>query len=344
MSDKVYSELDPVFETMSLLYHSYNFDEKKQEIKKALYELGIDGERFYSQHLKVYEKYVQSFMRNKIPHSEDEFFFGEKDSNYFLVLLWLISENQEWIVSTPEGLTDQLINEQIIYICKGIFGDDTQVTSFETLEDIIQILENSELEENEKWRLLCFMQRPSRYVLNLIQRINANMQAYQKAVRDIDKPLKKLLEQYHLGIENRDDKRFYEIKNKISEGSNVYPSMIFPISQMMFEKSCYYGLLSDRLLKDTETSLHSKKLLLMRLKALSDASKIEILTSLKISPKYNLEIAREMGLTAATMSHHMNVLLNCGFVGVEKREGKVYYHLEKEGIKEMLKEIEQGLL
>jgi DNA-binding transcriptional ArsR family regulator len=80
------------------------------------------------------------------------------------------------------------------------------------------------------------------------------------------------------------------------------------------------------------------------LKALSDSSKLEIISSLKISPKYNLEIAQQLGLTPATMSHHMSVLLSCGFVGVEKMDGKVYYHLVEENMISMLEELKQALL
>ena len=52
------------------------------------------------------------------------------------------------------------------------------------------------------------------------------------------------------------------------------------------------------------------------MKAFGDKSKFEILYSLKESPKYNLEIAEQLHLTAATMSHHVNILLSQGLVTV----------------------------
>ena len=58
---------------------------------------------------------------------------------------------------------------------------------------------------------------------------------------------------------------------------------------------------------------------------MSDGSKFDILLSLMSSPKYNLELAEELNLTAATVSHHMNVLLTYQLVSVEKRDGRVYY-------------------
>ena len=343
MPDKIFCELDPVFETMGLLFVSYNFDEVKKETRKALSDLGFDGERFYSQNLKAYDKYVQVFLKSRVPSQEDALFFDEKDSNYFLILLSLINENRSWLTSS-DNLTDTLINTQIIHICKAVFDDDPEFGSVEALDDIIKFLEKSGLEVNAKWKLLRIMQQPKKHITQLINAININMEAYQKAVSEINKPMKKLLDEYITSVNNHSDKKFYEIKDKLSQASSIYPTLIFPVSQMMFEKSCYYGLLSEMVIKDGKARLHSKESLLLKLKALSDSSKLEIITSLKISPKYNLEIAQQLGLTAATMSHHMNVLLNCGFVGVEKKDGKVYYHLHKDNIKDLIEELEQTLL
>ena len=65
---------------------------------------------------------------------------------------------------------------------------------------------------------------------------------------------------------------------------------------------------------------NTQKAILPILKALSDKSKFDILHSLLIAPKYNLELAEELDLTAATVSHHMNVLLTNKLVDIEKKE------------------------
>ena len=341
MTDKIFVELDPVLETLGLLYASYNYDEIKQKTEKSLSDLGIAGEQFYSQNLKIFDQYVKEFTKNRFPSQEDEFFFVENDSNNFQILLSLIIENRTWLTSA-EDLTDQLINKQMIHICQAIFDIEAECT--EALEDIIQLLEKCELEGKAKWNLLRIMQQPKKYITKFISVINSNMEAYQKAVSKINKPLIKLLDQYRISINNQSDKTFFEVKNKLLPTANIYPTLVFPLAQLIFEKSCYYGLLCEMVKINGNTRLHSKESLLLKLKAISDSSKLEIIVSLKISPKYNLEIAQQLGLAAATMSHHMSVLLNCGFVGIEKKEGKVYYHLIEENIKDMIEELEQTLL
>ena len=343
MVDTIYGDLDPVLETMGLLFVSYNFDEVKQEIKNALSDLGLDGEHFYAHNLKAFDKYVRLFLDNRVPNQEDMLFFGDKGSNYFLILLSLIIENRHWLTSLDD-VTDQFINAHIIHICKDDFYNENNIENPEVEENLIQLLEKSGLEDNEKWKLLRIMQQPKKYITQLVNSINSNMEAFQKSVSHIGKPLIKLLDQYNLSVKNHGDKLFYELKSKLSPASTIYPTLVFPVSQIIFETSCYYGLLSEVVTKNKKNRLYSKESLLLKLKALSDGSKLEIITSLKISPKYNLEIAQQLGLTAATMSHHMNVLLTCGFVGVEKKDGKVYYHLEKDSIKDMIEELEQILL
>ena len=80
------------------------------------------------------------------------------------------------------------------------------------------------------------------------------------------------------------------------------------------------------------------------LKAISDNSKFDILLSLIKAPKYNLELAEELNLSAATISHHMNVLLTCHLVSVEKRDGRVYYTLSKSTIENLLLDLHNKFL
>lgn len=338
MEEKVFCELDPIVETMGLFYTSYNFDELKDEIIKAITDLGFDGEQFYVQNFKIFEKYINTFSKNRVTDKEDDIFFTEKDSNYFLIFLFLLVENKEWLTN-QEFLTDAIINEQIVRMSKIGIENDFDFDTIESLEQIIQFIEKVELEGSAKWKLLQIMQEPKKYIVQLINKVNTNLKIYESVVNEINKPLKKLLNQYLISV-----KSFYPLKDKLSETSVIYPTLIFPVTQIILEDRCYYGLLSGLLMTYGTNIKHSKEELLMKLKALGDNSKLEIITSLKTSPKYNLEIAQQLGLTPATMSHHMNALLNCGFVDVEKKDGKVYYHLQRENMKEFVKALEQTLI
>ena len=89
---------------------------------------------------------------------------------------------------------------------------------------------------------------------------------------------------------------------------------------------------------------NAKELLPQILKLLGDKSKFEILCLLKSHGRYNLEIAEELHLTPATASHHMGMLLTNQIVTVEKKDGRVYYQLNQETLREIMKCFEEILL
>lgn len=72
------------------------------------------------------------------------------------------------------------------------------------------------------------------------------------------------------------------------------------------------------------------------LKLLSDKSKYDILNLIKDKPAYGAQLAKEFGLTTATISHHMSALLEAGLVRMERENGRIYYYGRTEEIKKVL--------
>lgn len=74
------------------------------------------------------------------------------------------------------------------------------------------------------------------------------------------------------------------------------------------------------------------------LKLVGDKSKFDILLFIKERPAYGTEIARQLGLTTATVSHHMNQLQSYGLVDFEIREKRVYYKTRKKEVQNIFEE------
>ncbi|MDD6305928.1 MAG: metalloregulator ArsR/SmtB family transcription factor [Clostridiales bacterium] len=72
------------------------------------------------------------------------------------------------------------------------------------------------------------------------------------------------------------------------------------------------------------------------LKALSDRSKFEILSYIKDKRAYGSELAKHMGLTTATISHHMSALFTCGLVELSKEYNRIFYRENKKAVEEVL--------
>ncbi len=337
MPGTYYNVLDPLFETAGLISASHNADKMRSETVQALNEMGINGDEFYSRYMPVFDDYVHEFRKHYTPGISDALFFEGIETGMLLLILSILTENRSRIQAIDQ-FEDSDINAEIIeLICELYQITPDGGTSIHN--DHMSILEKSQLSDSEKWKLLKIMNSPKIHLQQLVDSINANRAAFEAAQKKISVPLKKLIAQYA----GKDEKTelFGKMKKSLSKTADVYPSLAFPISQMIFSNCCYYGLLSSLLINQDSSNQNTT---LRCLKALGDASRLEILRLIKKKPMYNLEIAEQLGLTAATMSHHMSILLSCGFVGVTKQESKVYYHLENEFIHKFIKLLEKSLI
>lgn len=112
---------------------------------------------------------------------------------------------------------------------------------------------------------------------------------------------------------------------------------------MILKTKCYLGLLNLEMFSEKDFSKEIDDNILIKLKALSDKSKFQILIYLKNKPMYSLELANEIGLSTGTISYHMAVLLQLNLVNIEKKSGRVYYQLNSDEIEEIIKGLENLL-
>lgn len=91
-------------------------------------------------------------------------------------------------------------------------------------------------------------------------------------------------------------------------------------------------------------SLLSKEQVCNGLKLLSDPSKYEILRFIREKKAYGQEIAAELNLSTATISHHMGALMLQGLINIEKVDNKVYYEVNKDAINKLLEEAKKAFL
>lgn len=106
----------------------------------------------------------------------------------------------------------------------------------------------------------------------------------------------------------------------------------------------YFGARINDLMNPANWDKKDNALLLDRLKCLGDKSKYNIIKMLKKGPMFGQEIAANLGLTTATVSHHMNTLVLCRFVYIEKMDNKVYYNINKEEVNNFLKVLATELI
>src|SRR5690606_24452519 len=101
-----------------------------------------------------------------------------------------------------------------------------------------------------------------------------------------------------------------------------------------------YFFLLDELKEKYGTQLDA---LVTDLKAIADNTRLNIMYSLAKKPMYIQQLAEELNLTPATISHHIDVLLKSELISINmdvEKNKKIYYEVNKEKLKTLARNIE----
>lgn len=110
------------------------------------------------------------------------------------------------------------------------------------------------------------------------------------------------------------------------------------------DEHIYFGVYYEALTALIQKYSDQSASLVSRLKSMGDKSRLEILKSLKNGDCNGQDISERLGLAPATISHHMNLLTNEGFVTTTKRGTSTYYSLNPAALRRFLRELEHCLL
>ena len=314
MPINIHSDLNPPYETINLLYFSHWLDGTPAWLIHELDKIGVDG-------------------------PEEAFFFQRREPVFFMLVSRSATHTQQLLISDEtRGLPYRL---GILRAYNEMFELVVPETQVQTMDGLVEFVENSAIPEASRWDFLQLLTHPREHLSVFHNMLHNNLPAYKKARSALKKPIANLLLNF---IRSEAEYRSKNLVPKKDTLTDIYPTLALPFAQLRIGDICYYGLFFDDMLQSVGHLTGQRETLINRFKALGDKSKLEIMLLLTKQPRYSLEISRETGLTAATVSYHMNALLNCGLVSMEKREQRIYYSVRTEGVRWMLDETGRLLL
>lgn len=146
-----------------------------------------------------------------------------------------------------------------------------------------------------------------------------------------------------LSSSNRDErfKAHYSIALDFEKTIIIHPQVVTSNGVSLVSENdeviyLYVASLYDAITDMTETYAFNVERVAGDLKVLGDKRKFEILCKLREKPMYGQEIAESIGLTTATVSHHMSQLIERQMVMIEKKDHRIYYELHTEQFEKML--------
>lgn len=335
MEIRIQKEYHPVLETLGLAYLHKNFSTVKAEMMTQLSDLDSDGAGFYQTHLRDWEAYVESFGQRYVCAPCEDFFLGN-DTEFFLTVLQLFLEDPDLMTAVGQ-LEEGALRARL----SPLLHPDGQVHPLDRQEDRFALVAGTGLSEQTKWKLLLLLETPQVRLSEWAAFYERNRAAWRYALEANRSALDTLLQ----NAPDTVTPAAAEILPKVTEGPvTVYPTAAFPLSEWILTSVAFQGVLTARLVTYRQGVQQARQALPVLLKCLGDKSKFEILCSLKERGKYNLELAEDVHLSPATVSHHMGMLLANQLVTVEKQGGKVYYQLNQEPIRALLRGIADVLL
>ena len=336
MQPIIHTKLNPAIEILGLIFMCQNPSlQEKVHLMEQANALGINGEELYKKYSGILNRYIAAFQKKMVLDEADRVFFAEGDEQFLFFVQILFAEMPEWldtIASVPEAeITAELMDGLCNYMIDDLAEDATT-------NEIIHALAQNELPPSVCWQLLQLVQQPKRQLTRLAQIIRNNLPAFAHAVSAVEKPLAKRMELFVRRRSATPHNIAQEIATNLGEGpvQTVTPILVHPGLEIVVEGHSYAGLFIDDIFHMIDNVKQARNSSNPVLKALGDNSKFDILCSLNRTPKYNLELAEQLGLSAATVSHHMQTLMLHGLVSIEKRDGRVYYTLEKGPMQEMI--------
>lgn len=330
MENKDARTLHPFLETLGLIYMTKNFEAVKTDMLSSLEEMNIDGAQFYKQYLSYLDNYVQVFEDTYALKEEETFFFGY-NTEFFLTVLAMATELFE-SDADPEQLTQSHIFSVMNSFLKE--KNSEKASNSSDMENWFLLLQSSEYSEDTKWRLLELIHNPVKKFQELFHIYENNRTAFDATLQKNKKQLEKLVSQAPSALS---DVICSLVSEFHPESKRVYLTAVLPLMEWITPTIIFQGVLADKLDLYQKNLENAKEMLPPILKLLGDKSKFEILCLLKSHGRYNLEIAEELQLTPATASHHMSMLLSNHMVTVEKKDGRVYYQLNQETLREIMK-------
>lgn len=231
------------------------------------------------------------------------------------------------------------------------YGQEKMLQSIDNLTEVKDYLDKCSLPEVEKWKLVYFCSAPdetkNRFI-NLLknfynaifkENIDILQELYIKSINYMEenlkgKPYEMLEKLIDFDLKNTNDKIL------------LIPSYYYNTASLLSyfeeeEKLIYiYGTAQPEF--EFSDDISSEKVL-TAIKVLSDENRIKIIEILNTVPCYGYELSQKLGISSSTTSHHLSLLSDIGAIIPVKEENKIYYKVNKDNIRNLLKQFENML-
>ncbi len=338
---KVRENLDYTLEALSYVAMNY----EQNDIVDSLTR-NIEMKELESKIINRFENYLKFLKSLNIEIPE----IIQKNQVYFKSILYGSSFIVDFYKNYKE-LSLQSFKEIVDDFFMEIFIDllDDKVEKLET-NNFIELINKLDITNDAKYNLIYFYVNGEKLFSEIIEGIKPIEEEIKNKIYIIESDLmnsintlknKKIIE-----LNEIFDFNFFKDEEYIITLCALFSNQL-TMSKIENDNTIYLGYLIYDMLVLKNKSGGEEKRVANILKILSEPTRFKILILLKDRSMYIQEIAKELGLTSATLVHHIELLINNSLVEIvssEEDKKKIFYRLNTNTIKNIIKSLEKTFI
>lgn len=345
-------ELSKIIECITLL----EYDVNKKDYYSVFYSLihTKNDSKLKENDILLLDKLKNEMGKLLEGGTDLSFLFQYKTTNFSYFKDYIISYMKHPFLSIDE-YKEQILalyeNDTLCFLRFMIQNEENQyeIDSYRE-EEIINQMNLLEISDTLKWKMILMQKNYISYMNQLFNLLEKVMQIYNLYEEELNVILN------HFESDLSDQNRYKEFfqQNKLSFLDDdlevhIYPS-VANLASVFFDdqtrgKNCAWICFGVYLMHaNIQNETMCTDDICNTLKILSDKSKFEILNYISKQSAYGTQIAKEMQLSTATISYHMQYLLDKRFVEVEKRNNRLYYKCNKEAVVNFLRIVGKAIV
>jgi len=313
-----------------------SFGKTKEEVEK-FFQAYLEYKNILKEEvLPIYYEYPTLEIAFKVGNDEED---NQAELVRFITSIKVLKYDRP-LLNEDRG---KIVEEAILEILRDSFVDLKDNAEIKSLSHLLKLLENTGKTAEEKLQLISLYENRYNFMLELEEftnRVIPIFKAHYPIIsNDFDNALNLLEETRDLSailpeVLTINFPNAKETNISIGIFSFNQLSVGYDNSILNYSIGIYFFILGE--LKEKYSSY--EEALLSDLKALGDNTRLSIMYNLGKKPMYTQELAEELDLTPATISHHIDILLNNELISItmDVEKGKrIYYEINKNKLKSL---------
>lgn len=351
MNYVLHNEPDYYIESLHLLNHIYNGsgipDIKENMLQKNGDERTKEELLLSLNKVETLEKKLQKIVKKELKKEKARLLFSENDSlkNYYFDIFC-----RYYNLLGRGSATKQ---EAIYHFVDNHKNFTQNASSLVSEQQFFQDIQTLPIDKGAKYDILNIYYNFDEYEGYLDKLVGAATSVIKEELPNFEDDIQKLLNIAKSELETKGIhflNRYVSVELSEGEIYNIYPTICEPttirLSILDYHSvaTIAIGIGIYPLTKLSEQEKKDSAEVTDFFKALSDPTKLLILTKLKDQSYYSTQLADMLNLSGPTISHHMNILIKLRIVTIRKQGKRVYYELNKEQFKKYLSSINKMFL